>query len=102
MVIDNASNLTAHFRMFKALPKDQKPYWPSHHHALVFTYNATLHSTSGYQLYQLMFGHKAQMPCDNWLELSQYNCSESISKDSWIKQQYEWLWVVNKWALKSI
>ena len=49
-----------------------------------------------------MFGYKAQTPCDNWVELSQHNCSESISKDSWVQQQYELVWAVNKWALKSI
>ena len=72
----------------KTLPKHQKPNWPGHLGALVFPYNAMPHSTTGYQPYQLMFGHKAQTPCDNWLGLSQYNCSESISKDSWIQQQY--------------
>ena len=59
------------------------------------------HSTSGYQLYQLIFGPKAQTPCHNWLGLSQYNWSNSISKDSWI-QQYELVWAMNKWALRSI
>ena len=47
-----------------------------------------------------MFGHKAQTPCDNWLGLSQYNCSKSISKDLWIQQQYKLVWATNKWALR--
>ena len=34
--------------------------------------------------------------------LSQYDCSESISKDSWIQQQYELVWAANQWALRSI
>ena len=46
--------------LLKTLLKDQKPNWPAHLGALVFAYNAMPHSTSGYQLYQLMFGHKAQ------------------------------------------
>ena len=70
--------------LLKALPKDQKPNWPAHCSALVFMYNATPHSTTGYQLYQLMIGHKAQTPCNNWLGLSQYNCSKAISKDLWV------------------
>ena len=74
--------------LLKTLLKDQKPTWTANLSALVFAYNGTPHSTTGYQPYQLMFGHKSQIPCDNWLQLSQYNCSESISKDSWI-QQYE-------------
>ena len=36
-----------------------------------------------------MFGHKAPVPCDNWLGLTQYNNSESISKNSWVQEQYE-------------
>ena len=88
--------------LLKTLPKDQKPNWPAHLRALVFAYNAMPHSTTGYQLYQLMFGPKAQTPCDNWLGLSQYDCSESISKDSWVQQQYKLVWAANQQALRSI
>ena len=88
--------------LLKTLPKDQKPNWPAHLSALVFVYNATPHSTTGYQPYQLMFGCKAQTPCDNWLGLSQYDCSESISKDSWVQQQHEQVQAANQWALRSI
>ena len=88
--------------LLKTLPKDQKPNWPAHLSALVFAYNAMPYSTTGYQLYQLMFGCKAQTLCDNWLGLSRYNCSESISKDSWIQQQYKLVWATNKWVLRSI
>ena len=88
--------------LLKTLPKDQKPNWPAHLSALVFAYNAMPHSTTGYQPYQLMFGCKAQTPCDNWLGLSQYDCSKSISKDSWVQQQFELVWAANQWALRSI
>ena len=84
------------------MPKDQKPNWPEHLSNLVFAYNVTLHSTAGYQLYQLMFGCKASMPCDNWLALTQYNSSESISKNSWVQEQYKLVQAANKYALKSI
>ena len=66
--------------LLKTLLKDQKPNWPAHLSALVFAYNATPHSTTGYQPYQFMFGHKAQTSCNNWFGLSQYSCSESVSK----------------------
>ena len=88
--------------LLKTLPKDQKPNWPEHLGALVFAYNATPHSTTGYQPYQLMFGCKAQTPSNNWLGLSQYDCSESVSKDSCIQQQYKLVWTTNKVALRSI
>ena len=88
--------------LLKTLLKDQNPNWPAHLSVLMFAYNAMPHSTTGYQPCQLMFGHKAQIPCDNWLGLSQYNCSESISKDLWIQQQYKLVWAINKWALRDI
>ena len=88
--------------LLKTLPKDKKPNWPAHLGALVFAYNAMPHWTTGYQPYQSMFGCKAQTPCDNWFGWSQYNCNKSISKDSWVQQQYELVWAANKWALKSI
>ena len=75
--------------LLKTLPKDQKPNWPAHLSALVFAYNAMPHSTTGYQPYQLMFGCKAQTPYNNWLGLSQCNCSESLSKDLWVQQQLQ-------------
>ena len=51
--------------LLKMLPKDQKPNWPEHLSTLVYAYNVTPHSTTGHQPYQLMFGHKATIPCDN-------------------------------------
>ena len=88
--------------LLKILPKDQNPNWQGHLGALVFAYNAMLHSTTGYQPYQLMFGYKAQTPCNNWLGFSQYNCSESVQKKLWIQQQYELVQVARKQALRSI
>ena len=88
--------------LLKTLPKDQKPNWPAHLSALVFAYNAMPHSTTGCQPYQLMFGCKAQTPCDNWLGLSQYDCSESVVKDSWVQQQFELVWAANQQAFRSI
>ena len=88
--------------LLRTLPKDQIPNWPAHLSALVFTYNAMPHSPTGHQPHQLMFGSKAQTLCNNWLWLSQYNCSKSVLKESWIQQQYELVWAMNKWALRSI
>ena len=48
--------------LLKALLKDQRSNWPKHLSTLEFAYNATPHSTTGYQPYQLMFGHKAPTP----------------------------------------
>ena len=60
--------------LLKSLPKEQKSNWPLHLPLLVFAYNATLHDTTGYQSYELMFGCKASTICNAWLWLANYNC----------------------------
>ena len=59
--------------LLKSLSKQQKSNWPLHLSSLVFAYNATLHDVTGYQPYELMFGHKVPTICDAWLRLANYN-----------------------------
>ena len=44
--------------LLTSLSKEQKDNWPLHLPPLVFAYNATPHSTTGYQPYELMFDTK--------------------------------------------
>ena len=46
------------FGLMRMLDQEQKPNWPVYLPSLVFAYNATPHSTTGYQPYELMFGCK--------------------------------------------
>ena len=80
------------------------PYNPHGNHlpALVFTYNATPHASTGYQPYQLMFGCHAPPPCDNWLGLRAYNDDKSITHIDWVDQQLEQLIHANKHVQKNI
>ena len=55
------------FSLLKTLKLEEKADWPSHLPALVFTHNATPHASTGYQMYQIMFGRRALASCDNWL-----------------------------------
>ena len=59
-------------------------------------------STTGLQPYQLMFGHKTQTPCDNWLDLNNYDSNESVSKSSWLQEHQKLMQAINQGALKSI
>ena len=88
--------------LFKSLPKEQKSNWPLHLPLLVFAYNATLHDTTGYQPYELMFGHKAPTICDAWLGLGIYNDNFLQCKCAWVNQQHELILAANRWALKRI
>ena len=89
-------------RLLKTLKSEEKADWPSHLPALVFTYNATPHASTGYQPYQLMFGRHAPAPCDNWLGLCAYNNDKSITHIDWVNQQLEQLLHANKCAQKNI
>ena len=90
------------FGLLRTLSKEQKADWPVYLPSLVFVYNATPHSTTGFQPYQLMFGRKAPAPCDNWLGLGKYDDQKSVSKTQWVDQMAEKLLVANKRAMKNI
>ena len=90
------------FGLLKTLKVEEKADWPLHLPALVFAYNATPHASTGYQPYQLMFGHRALAPCDNWLGLHDYNDDKSIIHIDWVDQQLEQLLHANKHAQKNI
>ena len=60
------------------------------------------HSITGYQPYELMFGHKAPTVCDAWLGLAHYNDQASTNKCAWLNEQHELLMSSNRQALKHI
>ena len=68
----------------------------------MFAYNATPHSVTGYQPYELMFGHKAPTVCNAWLGLAQYNDQYSQHKSTWVNEQHELILAANRWALQNI
>ena len=88
--------------LLTSLSKEQKDNWPLHLPSLVFAYNAMLHSTTGYQPYELMFGCKAPTICDAWLRLAEYDDKFSQSKCEWVNQQHELILAANRHTLKRI
>ena len=86
------------FGLLKTLKVAEKANWPSHLPALVFAYNATPHTSTSYQPYQLMFGRRASAPCDKWLGLRAYNNDKLITHIDWVDQQLEQLLHANKCA----
>ena len=49
-----------------------------------------------------MFGHKASMPCNNWLGLHNYQPASFKSKTAWLNEQLNTMLYTNKQALKGI
>ena len=82
--------------LIKTLPKEQKTNWPLHIPSLVFAYNATPSSITGYQPYELMFRHKGPTLCNAWLELVRYNDKALTSNCVWVNEQHELLMSVNR------
>ena len=90
------------FGVMKTLDREQKPNWLVYLPSLVYAYNATPHSTTCFQPYELMFRHKAPMPCDNWLGFNNYKQDSFKSKTAWLDQQLNAMLYANKQVLKSI
>ena len=90
------------FGLMRTLTKEQKPNWPTYVPSLVYAYNSTPHSSTGFQPYELMFGRKAPTPCDDWLGLSHYKSDSFKTKTVWLKQQLDAMMFANKQALKYI
>ena len=90
------------FGLMRTLTEEQKPNWPTYVPSLVYAYNSTPHASTGFQPYELMFGHKAPMPCDGWLGLAHYKSDSFKSKTVWLNQQLSAMMHANKQALKFI
>ena len=58
--------------------------------------------STGIQPYELMFGCKAPMPCNNWLGLKNYKPDSFKPKTFWLNQQLNAMLHANKQALKLI
>ena len=86
----------------RTLTSEQKPNWPTYLPSLVFAYNATPHTSTGIQPYELMFRRKAPMPCGNWLGIENYKPNSFKSKTVWLNQQLNAMLHANKQALRLI
>lgn len=80
-------NRTLH-DLLRTLPSDQKRKWPQLLPQLLFAYNTTVHQSTKYSPYELMFGHKPQLPVDQLLGMAEINPSDMDLGD-WMAQHKE-------------
>jgi hypothetical protein len=60
----------------KSLPPDKKKNWTTYLPELVFSYNVSQNSTTGYSPYYLLFGHNPKLPVDFLLRTHQSDDSD--------------------------
>ncbi|KAK3560440.1 hypothetical protein QTP86_008445 [Hemibagrus guttatus] len=79
-------NRTLH-DLLKSLPPEKKRRWPEHLSELVYAYNVTPHSSTGYSVYYLLFGVQPHLPVDALLG------QEPVTDDKpdWLKVHQECL-----------
>ena len=84
------------FGLMHSLDQEQKPNWPIYLPSLVLCLQCYTSQYYRFQPYELMFGYKAPMPCDDWLGLGHYEADGLKSKTAWLGQQLNALVSANK------
>ena len=81
-------NRTLHDRL-RTLSPAQKQRWPEHLAELVFSYNATPHSSTGYSPHYLFFGREPRLPVNQLLGISGCRGGRpSRGVDEWVADHY--------------
>ena len=55
--------------MLKTLPENQKKNWNNHLSSLTFAYNSTVHKSTGFSPFYLLFGRESRLPIDTIMPL---------------------------------
>ena len=75
------------YNLLKTLPPEQKRKWPEHLQELVYIYNATPHSSTGFSPYFLLYGRAPSLPLDHLLGCADESTNQTV--DEWIVKHKE-------------
>ncbi|XDV14787.1 hypothetical protein PO909_014975 [Leuciscus waleckii] len=78
------------YELLQTLPPETKRRWPEHLAELVYAYNFTPHSTTGYSPFYLLFGVDPHLPVDALL-----------GRESGAKPTHDWLVVHQTWLKEA-
>lgn len=82
-------NRTLH-DLLRTLPPEKKRKWSQHLPQVLFAYNTTVHQSTGYSPYELMFGRKPHLPVDALLGVTE-ECSRAAPLEDWVEEHQEHL-----------
>ena len=97
-------NRTLHDRL-RTLPVSKKHRWPEYLPELVYAYNSTPHSTTGYSPYYLFFGREPRLPVDQLLGQPEDDDESSNAKDEvdeWVADHHRRLREAMEMALSGL
>ncbi|KAJ0001787.1 hypothetical protein NQD34_001583 [Periophthalmus magnuspinnatus] len=90
--------------MLRSLPLKQKQKWPQQIQTLTFAYNSTVHETTGYAPFQLMFGRIPRLPVDVMFK-QVLNDPVVVDHKSYVKtlmsHLHEAAWIAQKHSIKE-
>ena len=79
-------NRTLHDRL-RTLSPEKKKKWPEYLPEILYTYNCTPHSSTGFSPYFLFFGMEPRLPIDCLLGSTQHSPDSDV--DDWLEKHYE-------------
>ena len=93
-------NRTMH-DLLRSLPPEKKRQWPRHLQELIFAYNSTPHSATGFSPYFLMFGQEPRLPVDELLDGDGPTAPVGRTTNDWVEEHKHRLDAAFIWLVRD-